>query len=90
VVHSQRRDQAFADYPEATEMAAAVGMTLCQRYDPNYRIYSHYQLFDGPKVWNLYPGNLNIWPSELQVPTDWRLLDVVDAATRLRVDAVAE
>jgi len=87
VVHAQRRDQAFADYPEAAAVATAAGMTLCQRYDTSYRMYSHYQLFDGPKVWNLYPGNLNIWPSGLDVPVHWRLLDVVDAATRLCVDA---
>ncbi len=68
-------------------MAKAVGMTLRQHYDAAYRIYSHYQLFDGPRVWNMYPGNLNIWPSGLDVPVHWRLLDVVDAATRLRVDA---
>jgi len=74
-------------------MANAVGLCLRKNDDV------HYQLFDDTNnhVWNIYPGNLNLcgeWGQpavELGLgDKDWRLMDVVDAATRLRVDAVAE
>ena len=84
IVHGARRDQAFADYGAARAAAAEAGLELRQFYDKGYGYYSHYQLWAGRLVWNLFPGNLYMKP-RLPVPVEWRLMDVVEAAARTLV-----
>jgi len=78
-----RRGQAAIDWTKAFIAAKDSGMTLKQHSDQHYQL-SH------PDGWllNIYPGNRRLYHDKnrkgpfLQVPLEWTLLDVVNAAAK--------
>jgi hypothetical protein len=78
---AERREQAAADYWQAAESAAAVGLRLCQVSE------AHYQLSSPGWLINVYPGNCRLFRDPgrgrapfLRVSSPWTLGDVVAAA----------
>lgn len=80
----QRRADAAAEYGDASQLAAEAGLSLLRRSD------SHYQLWGGGRLLNVYPGNQRLYRDssfppfpKLTIPAgDWTLTDVVRAAIR--------
>ena len=84
--HEKRRARATVasqEFPKAFYLASEKGLRLTQRSDIHYQLYSP----DAEWLLNIYPSNRRLYhdrnkstPPYLQLPDDWTLLDVVNAA----------